>query len=221
MEKLPAYHPDTNAYLGDVTVVNNEKVYPAWLKALPGFLGDAEWVHAQEGHAGGAYWPAGQSGVTLDPGVDLGYVSIHDVAEWFKGILSFQQLYALERVQGVTGQNAKNRLDADPVLKAIRITRPQAGKVFPVVAKKYWTGITRRFPKLLEPNVPPEVHTAFLSLAYNRGFGNKGLEVLRAPLNAQNWPELAAAVANMQQDHALAGIRRRRQEEGALIARAA
>ena len=36
------------------------------------FHGDLDWVHRQEGHAGHPYWPGGASGVTLDPGVDLG-----------------------------------------------------------------------------------------------------------------------------------------------------
>ena len=41
---------------------------------MEGFRGDLSWVHAREGHAGKAYWPGGVSGVTLDPGVDLGHV---------------------------------------------------------------------------------------------------------------------------------------------------
>ena len=40
---------------------------------LPRFRGDLGMVHTLEGHAGRAYWPKGKSGVTLDPGVDLGH----------------------------------------------------------------------------------------------------------------------------------------------------
>ncbi|MEK6709483.1 MAG: peptidoglycan-binding protein, partial [Nitrospinota bacterium] len=40
---------------------------------LPGFAGDLEWVHARESHHGSPYWPKGNSGVTLDPGFDLGH----------------------------------------------------------------------------------------------------------------------------------------------------
>ena len=39
---------------------------------LPTFEGDLLWVHQLEGHAGRPYWPEGESGVTLDPGIDLG-----------------------------------------------------------------------------------------------------------------------------------------------------
>lgn len=34
VRELPAYHPVTNEFLGNVTVIDNRKVYPQWLKRI-------------------------------------------------------------------------------------------------------------------------------------------------------------------------------------------
>ena len=65
--------------------------------------------------------------------------------------------------------------------------------------------------------MPPAVHTALLSLAYNRGPNNRDLAQLAEPLQAGAWPRIGNLIAAMQQDHQLEGIRRRRREEGALV----
>jgi GH24 family phage-related lysozyme (muramidase) len=64
---------------------------------------------------------------------------------------------------------------------------------------------------------PGAVHTALLSLAFNRGPNNNALECLHAPLAQQDWQACATEIGNMQQDHALAGIRKRRKMEAELI----
>lgn len=48
---------------------------------LPAFRGDLEWVQDQEGFSGTPYWPGGVSGVTLDPGVDLGHFGSWETVE--------------------------------------------------------------------------------------------------------------------------------------------
>jgi GH24 family phage-related lysozyme (muramidase) len=70
---------------------------------------------------------------------------------------------------------------------------------------------------MVEPDTLPAVQTVMLSLAYNRGARNKALEELRQPLEAKNWSEVADLVGAMQQDHQLAGIRKRRRMEADLI----
>ncbi|MCP4162125.1 MAG: hypothetical protein GY760_18790 [Deltaproteobacteria bacterium] len=184
---------------------------------LDGFRGDSSWVHAREGHAGKAYWPGGESGVTLDPGVDLGYIE-HALAETlYADILTEDQLNAVKGVYGIKGEKAKEALSQNQELKSIKISRDQADSVFPFAVDPYWKLISKRFRSLLEVDTPGSVQTVMLSLAYNRGAGNKGLEILRKPLEEKKWLECADLLGEMQQDHKLEGIRKRRRMEAEYV----
>ena len=123
------YHLDPDGLFGDDTVqavrsLQNEKglavngiagpevwqalepaspaPHPA-AKSLKGFHGNLNWIHAREGHAGRAYWPGGASGVTLDPGVDLGHAKTSLVEEAYEGILLQDQFDAVRKVFGIKG----------------------------------------------------------------------------------------------------------------------
>jgi GH24 family phage-related lysozyme (muramidase) len=215
--KIAAYHPETNQYLGEVNLVYNEKgdpkVYPFWLKTrLENFKGDLAWIHDREGHAGKPYWPGGISGVTLDPGVDLGYADFEQVRQWYKDVLSSEQLKRLEPLTTIHGETAK--LHAIN-LSDIRISEEQAVSIMPHSLKPYWDGIRSRFPLL--NHAPAAVQTALLSIAYNRGAMNPGLEPLRLPIAQKDWRTVGKLIMGMQQDHHLAGIRARRRLEGQYI----
>lgn len=184
---------------------------------LTGFRGDLSWVHAREGHAGKTYWPGGASGVTLDPGVDLGHAKASLIEEAYKALLTPEQSAAVKKVLGIKGDAAKAALGADPVLQSIRISRSQADTIFQFAAQPYWNAIVRRFPSLTESDTLPSVQTVMLSLAYNRGARNRGLEELKQPIAAKNWSKVAELIGSMQQDHKLAGIRKRRRMEADLI----
>lgn len=196
---------------------------------LDGFRGDLHWVHQREGHAGKPYWPEtrdkvsgelkskGISGVTLDPGVDLGYADPSTVRELYAPILTPEQMAAVEKVFGLKGEKAEEALKSDPLLKSIRISKQQAETVMPYAAKKYWEPITKRFPELKDPETPASVQTAFLSLAYNRGPGNKAFNGFKQLFHQKNWEEVARQIGEMQQDHKSPGIPKRRQQEAELI----
>lgn len=185
---------------------------------LRGFRGELAWVHALEGHAGRAYWPGGASGITLDPGVDVGHASPALVEATYRPHLTREQLAALLAAAGLRGQSARRHLAGSAVLRSIRISRAEAAELFPVVAAPYWRAVTQRFPALLADEVPGPVHTVMLSLAYNRGAGNAALGVLAGPLARRDWSAFAEAVGRMQQGHSLAGIRARRKLEAELVA---
>lgn len=187
---------------------------------LPGFHGDLSWVHAREGHAGKTYWPGGASGVTLDPGVDLGHARPALVAAAYQPLLSPEQFAAVQKVLGIKGRAAKSALRADPVLAGIRISKQQADTIFKYAAQPYWRDISKRFPGIKGSDVPGAVQTVMLSLAYNRGAGNRALGVLDGPIRRKDWATVADQVGSMQQDHRLSGIRRRRRMEGDLIRKA-
>jgi GH24 family phage-related lysozyme (muramidase) len=122
---------------------------------------------------------------------------------------------------GSRGEVAKMRCKTDRKLRQVRITYEEGREIFPHVAKDYWEGITRRFPALVSPLVPGAVHTALLSLAFNRGVWNGDLEQLRDKIQNREWGEMADAISSMQQNHSLKGIRVRRRLEGQKIRRAA
>ena len=183
--------------------------------SIPGFSGDPQWVHRQEGHNGSAYWPGGASGVTLDPGFDLGAGSWSAFEQHYAPRLTAPQLDACKRARGLQGGQAKAALTRFPALRTIRITRDVADSLFPLVAAPYWSALVRRFPGLAA--APGPVQTALLSLGYNRGAGNKDLAVLGAPIASGQWNRVAALIHGMQQMHPLVGIRRRRRAEARLI----
>lgn len=184
---------------------------------MVGFKGDLNFIHEREGHRGYPYWPGGASGVTLDPGFDLGHVEPETLELYYKDLFTADEMNEMKKALGVKGDTAKKLLADHPQWKNIKVSRAEASKIFPVAADKYWKGITRRYPALLDDDTLGSVHTAFLSLAYNRGTWNKGLDVLADSLNNKDWATLANELAAMQQDHKLEGIRKRRRMEADLI----
>jgi hypothetical protein len=185
------------------------------LSRLRSFRGDLAWLHAREGHEGRPYWPGESSGVTLDPGLDLGHADPDLVASLVRPLLSHEDWKALSSTFGLKGNKAARALAAPSRIRGIRISREVAETLLPLVAAPYWQAISRRFSSLLE--APAPVQTALLSLAYNRGPENPKLEEIRWPLEARDWQTLGKVVKGMQQDHELAGIRSRRRLEGELI----
>lgn len=184
---------------------------------LQGFRGDLSWVHAREGHAGEAYWPGGASGVTLDPGVDLGHARPDMIETAYKDLLSAVQFEATTSALGIKGDAAEAALGGSTGLQSIRISRAQADTIFQYAAQPYWQAIAKRFPNLAGADVLESVQTALLSIGYNRGTGNKDLEVLKQPIQDKDWAEVSNLIGTMQQDHSLEGIRKRRRMEANLI----
>jgi peptidoglycan hydrolase-like protein with peptidoglycan-binding domain len=184
---------------------------------LQGFRGDLSWVHAREGHAGEAYWPGGASGVTLDPGVDLGHARPDMIETAYKDLLSAVQFEATTSALGIKGDAAEAALGGSTGLQSIRISRAQADTIFQYAAQPYWQAIAKRFPNLAGADVLGSVQTALLSIGYNRGTGNKDLEVLKQPIQDKDWSEVSNLIGTMQQDHSLEGIRKRRRMEANLI----
>jgi peptidoglycan hydrolase-like protein with peptidoglycan-binding domain len=184
---------------------------------LPSFEGDLNWVHEREGHRGTLYWPGGSSGVTLDPGVDLGQVTNETIEALYGTLLTAKQQAAIRNVIGIKGAAAKNALDNNPTLRTIRIGREDAERIMPQAGQSYWNNIVDRFRSLADANTLPSVQTVLLSLSYNRGGQNQDLEQLRGPLSAQDWGDVASRIGGMQQNHELEGIRIRRRMEADLI----
>ena len=184
---------------------------------LPGFRGDLEVVHREEGHNGHPYWPGGASGVTLDPGIDLGHADPELLRSLYQDHIPADLFELLESVLGLRGESAKAALASEPRLREISVSREQAEESLPFAASSYWKSIADRFTTLRDDDIPGAVQTALLSLAYNRGARNSRLEPLRGPMDARDWAAAADVIGGMQQDHPLAGIQARRRREASFI----
>lgn len=184
---------------------------------LESFHGDLQWVHEREGHNGKAYWPGGRSGVTLDPGFDLGHQTLAQVRKIYGTLFDADQYSGIRSALGKKGQAAKAALANSKELRSVRVSRSRALKAMPFIAVDYWKGVVRRFPELANEETPSSVQTVLLSLAYNRGARNPDLEQLATPIARARWLDVARKVGNMQQDHELAGIRIRRRMKADLI----
>ena len=195
-------------------------------ESLTDFRGSVSWVHAREGsglalYGRSAYWPGGESGVTLDPGFDLGYQTEGLLRAHYDQTLTERELAACASVIGLRGQTAQDALHSDTdegrVLRGIEIPKDQQQVLFALVAASYWEAICERFFVLRNPCTPGAVQTALLSLAYNRGAGNDDFITLAGPLRGESWDEVGWQISQMQQGHQLQNIRLRRRREGALI----
>ena len=114
---------------------------------LRNFDGDLGWVHEREGHRGTAYWPGGASGVTLDPGVDLGQVGSETIQAFYGPLLTEEQRGAIQNVIGLKGAAAKSALDNSPALRTIRIGKEDAERIMPLASQRYWNGIVDVSPR--------------------------------------------------------------------------
>lgn len=184
---------------------------------LEKFRGDLNWVHQQEGHNGRPYWPGGVSGITLDPGLDLGHASEGLIEKIYKPLLTDKQMRALRAVYGFKGNDARDALNRSTTIKSVRISADLGAGLMHHTASPYWKGIARRFPGLTRKDTPASVQTVLLSLAYNRGILNRHLAPLEQLLKVKKWTEVAEKVGSMQQSHRLRGIRIRRRQEKLVI----
>jgi len=191
-------------------------------KLLPGMRGHVGYLIRWEGHEGTPFVPVdsrgkviGASGLTLDPGLDLGQSDARSL-DVYRRLLGDSALAALRPWLGVRGEPALRAL-RDPRVTAIRIGELAASRLLPDLAQRFWRRIIVRWPVLLDPSTPRAVQTACLSLTYNRGHANSKLDVLNAPLALRDWSRAADAIEAMKHEHRDQGLKDRRCSEAMLI----
>lgn len=180
--------------------------------ALAGWRGRLGFTSGHEGHRGYPYWPGGASGVTLDPGFDLGRNSQARLLYVYGGLLQATELAVLSTALSVRGPAARE-LARSPALRAIRIESDAAGLRLPAIAGPLWSEIVPACRRLLEPATPSAVHTVLLSLAYNAG--SDDVLRLRETVQAGAWESLAAQLEAMHASQP--ALARRRRAEAALL----
>jgi hypothetical protein len=157
---------------------------------VKGFKGNIEWVHNEEGSGARFYKssvyfpddrknPKSNSGVTIDPGVDLGNASrslINDVLNYYRdiGSLDAYQFQLLFTAIGLKKHKAINWIiKHEPYFKKIFLVPPKVASIVmhKITADDYWMPLIKEMPELefLNDHHAKAVHTALLSLSYNRG----------------------------------------------------
>lgn len=132
-------------------------------------------LHREEGWAGRPYWPGSRSGITIDPGDDLGYRTQESFASDWCPHLAVADFRRLQRIVGLKGASAEAAL---PQVADIRIPRRGAIQVFDDCLEPRYAKMTlEAFPGA--DKLGPNVWTALFSLVYNRG--DKVPEIFQDP----------------------------------------
>jgi hypothetical protein len=200
------------------------------------FRGDLLWVYNEEGsgakhYKSSAYYPDSltdpqtQSGVTIDPGLDLGSADRNLIMEVInlyhrEGCLHPSQMELLKMAIG------KKRFDAIEWINKYRsefkneFLVPEELAVYVmdnITAPDYWEPIASGLPDLLkieEDYLAKAIHTALLSYAYNRGW-SRTIVIFKEICEKKDWVYAAATISNTQ--HKLKALNDRRKRESELI----
>lgn len=201
-----------------------------------GFEGDLRWVYNEEG-SGAKYYkssvyfpddltdPQSQSGITIDPGLDLGNADakiINEVLKFYltEGLINPTQFNLLLKALG------KRRFEAIEWLKNYRsyfknkFLVPELTAVYVMdryTAPSYWLLLIAQVKELLDIEnsaIKKAVHTALLSHAYNRGV-IRTIKLASVPVKENNWIKLAEDIENVPST--MDGLIERRKREALLI----
>jgi hypothetical protein len=207
-----------------------------------GFKGNLAWVHNEEGsglkyYGTSVYYPDNRkqpktkSGVTIDPGLDLGNAAgslISEVLNYYneQGLLTVAQFKRLVTAVGLQKQDAAEWMDENewafkpgtPGGVRFAVREKHALHVLEdYTADDYWIPLVKAMPRLRaikESYVAEAVHTALLSQSYNRGF-YATIETCRRFADIGDWGGMAYAIRGLKQPtQSLLG---RRKREAALI----
>lgn len=184
------------------------------LPELHDFRGRLGFLSGWESHVGRPYWPRGNSGVTLDPGCDLGWITRERLRELYAGLLSEEQLDACDIALGVHGSRA-GQLVHHPSLSRIRIHPDRAAERLPPLCVSRWKETVVACPALLPLQAPAGAHTALLSLCYNAGPDD--VAKLRGIAGRGDWAGVAMVLSGMHANSP--GLSARRKAEAAVLRR--
>lgn len=201
-----------------------------------GFKGSLAWVHNEEG-SGAKYYnsscyfpdsrlkPQSCSGITIDPGLDLGQADdklISEVLEFYlgKGLMDLTQVTLLKKAEGLTKYDAIEWIRKNEKYFKGKMLIPFDDSLFVMdkyTAPLYWKPLIEKMPELLliSPNYKASaVHTAVLSYSYNRG-SKRTIEIAQDYLKLKNYDGLARAISNTY--HSMKSLRDRRKKEAKII----
>ncbi|GAB4287303.1 MAG: hypothetical protein Kow0098_03650 [Ignavibacteriaceae bacterium] len=201
-----------------------------------GFKGDIRFIHNEEG-SGARYYkssvyypdsltdPVTNSGITIDPGVDLANANkrlIDTVLNIYASadLLTAFQLTVLRDAVGLKKYDAIDWLLANRTLFKNKFFVPPYVALDVMenyTAVPYWKAIAEKMPELLKIKnevIALAVHTSLLSMAYNRGH-KRTIKDVADYVSVRNWDGLAKKISRVH--HAMKALRDRRKREAKLI----
>lgn len=201
-----------------------------------GFEGCLPWIHNEEG-SGDRYYnssvyypdsmskPRTKSGVTLDPGVDLGNSSpklCKEVIGYFasQGELSSKQIVALKNAIGLKKEDAIAWMKFYIHLFKGKFNTPDEMDYFVMenyTAAPYWKPLKEHIPSIVSIKplaVRKAIHTALLSNSYNRG-SVATINLAKEFVEKEEYQGLARAIRGIK--HTIQSLRDRRDREALLI----
>ncbi len=201
-----------------------------------GFRGNLAWVHNEEG-SGAKFWNCSvyypddpyniktNSGVTVDPGVDLGHAPeylIRNVFNYYNnaGHLGIRGMARLMNAVGKRREEAVQWMKSNiHMFEGIfKVDDKDAMYVMDMyTAPAYWLPLTKHMPRLAaikEDYMASAVHTALLSMSYNRG-AITTVNLAKSFVDVGDFGGLAFAIKMVKQ--ATQSLRDRRKREANLI----
>lgn len=172
---------------------------------------DKSFLDVEEGYSNKFIYPGGNSGPTIGRGIDIGNLDAATTTMLFEGV-DQTTMSRIKTGYGLKRDQAKKWVNSN---KDIVIQKTIIEKANESILSKFWDKVTTRYVGISA--APSSVKTAVLSCCYNRGYANKELIPFIGLISTKNWKGIADLLWNMQQDHELRGIRKRRRREASLI----
>jgi hypothetical protein len=169
-------------------------------------------------------WPAGQSGVTIGIGYDLGYVTAAQLAADWSAAIGQGAAQALTPVCGLKGAAAQQAL---PSVKSVDVPFDAANTVFRNVTIPHTTAqVVHALPNATQ--LSPDSLGALVSLVYNRGASftrpedrYREMRAIAADVSNKNFADIPVQLRSMKRlwenDPKMAGLVRRRELEALLF----
>lgn len=201
-----------------------------------GFNGNLRWIHNEEGSGAEFYGrsvyfpdsitkPQTESGITIDPGIDLGSGNrkvIYDVINFYaqENLLTTLQVTYLREAVGLKKLSAINWLKNYKSAFKNKFLVPDNIALQMLVeysAPPYWKPLVDNVPglnKIRSEYIKNAVHTALLSMSYNRGWA-KTAKLAKEFVEVCNWDGLAKKIQSVK--HRMDSLNDRREREGNLI----
>jgi hypothetical protein len=201
-----------------------------------GFAGSIQWVHNEEGSGAKIYGtsvyfpdsltnPKTKSGVTIDPGVDMGNCDLdlinHVINKYvLHDVLPNKLANKLKSAVGHKGIYAALWLKENKKLFRNNFLVPeflQLEVLENITAIEYWLPLAegmKNLNKIRSSHIKKAVHTALLSMSYNMGWGAVIL-FAKDLIAVGNYDGLAKKISNKR--HSLKSLTDRRKREAGLI----
>ncbi|HZO47280.1 MAG TPA: hypothetical protein VFB68_15400 [Xanthobacteraceae bacterium] len=215
----PAEQPTTNDHFGETP--SNSKISQAAYNLILEFEISSQQVYEKRYRR--PIWPGVQSGVTIGIGYDVGYASVPQLENDWRGLISDGMISELKRAIDVRGPTAKSL--AGQLKDKVDIPWDAAIKVHSATVIPRWVAAVEKALKNTD-KLSPDCLGALVSLTYNRGAGGYSIDkprfaemrAIRQAMANGSFGGIAAQIRAMKRIWpTVPGLLRRREREAKLF----